>query len=242
MGKGLFKFQFDSESDLVSVLANRPYHFAKWMVILQRWEPTVSPSFPSLIPFWIKVEGIPAHLWTEETIRSIGEYIGHFERSDINSTLSVRMRVHVNGRLPLIKSSVIEYPNGDEVTASLVYEKLEKHCSHCYRLDHELKDCLASKHQKKKANALALALALSLQHKEEQSSSSYGNSQYNAVPPPQAPELLLATLASFLPATLGEAPPQAWHRDSQTVRDDASNQVYQYNPPPRGGMVRGNMQ
>ena len=40
------------------------------------------------------------------------------------------MRVHVNGRLPLIKSSVIEYPNGDEVRVSLVYDKLEKHCSH----------------------------------------------------------------------------------------------------------------
>lgn len=82
------------------------------------------------------------------------------------------MRVHVNGRLPLIKSSVIEYPNGDEVTASLVYEKLEKHCSHCCRLDHELRDCLASKHQKKKKKkkkANALALALSVQHKEEQS-------------------------------------------------------------------------
>lgn len=144
------------------------------MVILQRWEPTISLSFPWLIPFWTKVKGIPAHLWTEETVRSIGEDIGRSECSDI-STLSVRMRVHVNGRLPLIKSSVIEYPNGDEVRVSLVYEKLEKHCSHCYRLDHELKDCLAAKHQKKKkANALA---GVSLTRE------------------------LLATLESFLPAT-----------------------------------------
>ncbi|XP_009133671.1 uncharacterized protein LOC103858131 [Brassica rapa] len=360
LGQGLFQFQFDSESDLLAVLENRPYHFAKWMVILQRWEPTVSPSFPSLIPFWIKVEGIPAHLWTEETIRSIGEDIGRFECSDIISTLSVRMRVHVNGRLPLIKSSVIEYPNGDEVRVSLVYEKLEKHCSHCYRLDHELKDCLAAKHQKKKANALALAV----QHKEEQSS--YGNSQSvrgtplriphdslppqaleealgegrevmvqctsceepwesagerlrqaaeqgqleqraaqmvratlskhqlnatmtvpsnshngskqqqrniksrtnrskadsNAVPPQAGVSLtreLLATLASFLPATSqpesrqtvpqyngGEALPQSWHRDSQTVHD-ASNQLYAAGqlpppPPPRYYLSGGNMQ
>ncbi|KAH0930534.1 hypothetical protein HID58_016261 [Brassica napus] len=59
------------------------------------------------------------------------------------------MRVHVNGRLPLIKTSVIEYPNGDEVIATLVYEKLEKHCVHCGRLDHEMRDCLEAKHQKK---------------------------------------------------------------------------------------------
>lgn len=231
LGQGLFQFQFDSESDLLAVLENRPYHFAKWMVILQRWESTISPSFPSLIPFWIKVEGIPAHLWTEETIRSIGEDIGRFECSDIISTLSVRMRVHVNGRLPLIKSSVIEYPNGDEVRVSLVYEKLEKHCSHCYRLDHELKDCLAAKHQKKKkANALA---GVSLTRE------------------------LLATLESFLPATSkpesrqtvpqyngGEALPQVWHRDSQTVVHDASNQLYaagQLPPPPCYYLSGGNM-
>ena len=51
LGQGLFQFQFDSESDLLAVLENRPYHFAKWMVILQRWEPTISLSFPSLITF-----------------------------------------------------------------------------------------------------------------------------------------------------------------------------------------------
>lgn len=59
------------------------------------------------------------------------------------------MRVHVNGRLPLIKQSVIEYPNGDEVSATFVYERIEKHCSVCNRLDHEVRDCLEAKHQKK---------------------------------------------------------------------------------------------
>lgn len=59
------------------------------------------------------------------------------------------MRAHINGRLSLIKSSVIEYPNGDEITATLVYEKLEKHCLHCGKLDHEARDCLAAKHQRK---------------------------------------------------------------------------------------------
>ncbi|WZZ34321.1 hypothetical protein YC2023_017722 [Brassica napus] len=59
------------------------------------------------------------------------------------------MRVHVNGRLPLLKSSVIEYPNGDEIVATLLYEKLERHCLKCGRLDHEVRDCLEAKHEKK---------------------------------------------------------------------------------------------
>lgn len=80
------------------------------MVIVQRWEPTTSPDFPSLIPFWIKFQGVPVHLCTEATIETY------------------RMRVHVNGRLPLITSFIVEYANGDEVVVKLVYENLERHC------------------------------------------------------------------------------------------------------------------
>lgn len=51
LGNGLFQFQFELESDLLAVLDQRPYHYAHWLVILQRWEPTTSPRFPYLIPF-----------------------------------------------------------------------------------------------------------------------------------------------------------------------------------------------
>ncbi|KAF8106864.1 hypothetical protein N665_0130s0036 [Sinapis alba] len=146
LGNGMFQFQFSNEADLLTVLERRPYHFAKWMLIIQRWEPTVSESFPSLIPFWIKIQGVPIHLWSEEIVRSLGEDIGIFEQAEVTA-LTMRMRVQVNGRLPLIKSSVLEYPNGDEVTAMFVYEKLERHCSKCFRLDHDVKDCLVAKHQ-----------------------------------------------------------------------------------------------
>ena len=47
LGQGCFQFQFASDKDLPKVLDNQPYHFARWMIILQRWEPTLSPSFPS---------------------------------------------------------------------------------------------------------------------------------------------------------------------------------------------------
>lgn len=155
LGQGMFQFQFDSEADLLEVLDKRPYTYAKWTIIVQRWEPTTAPDFPSLIPFWIKVQGLPLHLWTEETIRSIGQDIGIYETAEI-TTMSARMRVQVNGRLPLITSSVVEYPNGDEVTATLVYEKIGKFCSCCFRLDHELRDCLKAKAEKREAHSAAL--------------------------------------------------------------------------------------
>ncbi|KAF3510586.1 hypothetical protein F2Q69_00005552 [Brassica cretica] len=40
---------------------------------------------------------------------------------------------------------VVEFPNGDEVATTLVYERLDKHCTKCLRLDHELKECLVAR-------------------------------------------------------------------------------------------------
>lgn len=152
LGNGLFQFQFERESDLLSVLEQRPYHYARWLIILQRWEPTISPTFPSLIPFWIKIQGLPVHLWTEPIAESLGRDIGIYEKTEITS-LTIRMRVHVNGLLPLITKSVVEFPNGDEVATTLVYERLDKHCTKCLRLDHELKECLVARAEAKEAKA-----------------------------------------------------------------------------------------
>ncbi|CAA7014404.1 unnamed protein product [Microthlaspi erraticum] len=110
------------------------------MLLILQWEPTVSRSFPSLIPFTIKVQGVPVHLWSEAMLRSIGEDLGSFESWEITKA-HAKMRVHINGLLPLLKTYTLEFANGDEVIANLVYEKLEKHCSYCSMLDHEIEEC-----------------------------------------------------------------------------------------------------
>ncbi|CAG7885580.1 unnamed protein product [Brassica rapa] len=63
------------------------------------------------------------------------------------------MRVHVNGLLPWIITSIVEYHNGDEVITRLVYERLDKHCTKCLRLDHELKECLVVRAEAKPLKA-----------------------------------------------------------------------------------------
>lgn len=147
LGNGLFQFQFANELDLLKALENQPYHFSQWMVILQRWEPTIDKSFPSQIPFWIHVQGIPVHLWSEEILSSIAESIGHFVKAEITPTY-FRMRVEMNGLQPLIKKTLVELYDGSVLEATLVYDKLGKHCNFCYKLDHEESDCHLLKHNK----------------------------------------------------------------------------------------------
>lgn len=38
LGHNCFRYRFEYEKALMKVLDNRRYQFAKWMIILQRWE------------------------------------------------------------------------------------------------------------------------------------------------------------------------------------------------------------
>ncbi|CAA7017072.1 unnamed protein product [Microthlaspi erraticum] len=138
LGPNLFQFRFENEQDLQAILNKAPFHFKKWMLILQRWEPIVSETFPALIPFWIKIHGIPLHFWSDHTIRTIGFGLGHFEARDVEKG---RIRVHVNGLKPLEMKMDIELPTGEVKEVEFEYENLEKHCFSCLSLSHEKKDC-----------------------------------------------------------------------------------------------------
>lgn len=73
LGNDCFQFRFDRDEDLQCVLLNRLYHHNNWMVILERWEPIISNTFPSKIPFWITVRRLPLHFWHEKMVKSIGD-------------------------------------------------------------------------------------------------------------------------------------------------------------------------
>lgn len=92
LGNGLFQFRFDNEEDLRKVMQNLPYHFANWMIILEKWKPTFSPTFPTKIPFWIQIQGLPLHYWLDEVICSIGNELGFLEDHELTKT-SARIRL-----------------------------------------------------------------------------------------------------------------------------------------------------
>ena len=110
------------------------------MVILQRWEPVISATFPSMIPFWIKFKGLPLHYWHDDMVVRVGQELGTLENHELTRT-SARVRVLVDGLKPLIKESIVEFDSGEESPIYLEYEKLEAHCSYCYSLLHLRKQC-----------------------------------------------------------------------------------------------------
>lgn len=140
LGRGCFQFRFDFEEDLQKVLDNRPYHFDDWMVILQKWEPVIDASFPSQIPFWIEVQGLPLHYWKPAMLINIGEALGDLIEHELTPA-AARLRVMINGLQPLIKETIVDFSDGSEALVNLEYKRLKNHCNHCNRLSHAEKEC-----------------------------------------------------------------------------------------------------
>lgn len=134
LGPTLFQFSFESEKDLQTILAKAPFHFKNWMIIVQRWEPIVSDTFPSQIPFWVNAHGIPLHYWKDETIEAIGSALGPIDAREVDKA---RLRVRVNGLKPLIMKLDLQLPSREVVEVELEYERIGKHCFCCKSLDHE---------------------------------------------------------------------------------------------------------
>lgn len=140
LGLHCFQFRFELEEDLLKVLEQRPFQYNHWMVILQRWEPIISPLFPSQIPFWIRLQGIPLHFWHQDMIYNIAHDLGRLEDYKITNT-SARVRILVDGLKPLTKQSLLEFDSGEEVMISMDYEDLGYHCSNCNMLSHLSRSC-----------------------------------------------------------------------------------------------------
>lgn len=125
---------------MLQVLKDRPFHYNHWIVILQCWEPVISPLFPSQIPFWIRLHGLPLHYWHEKMIYNLGQDLGTLDDYKITKT-SVRIKVSIDTLKPVIKSALVEFDSGEELEVTFDYEELEYHCSSCYSLSHLARSC-----------------------------------------------------------------------------------------------------
>ncbi|CAN7077262.1 unnamed protein product [Brassica oleracea var. botrytis] len=130
---GKFLFNFSCEEDLKSVLRKGPFHYNYCMFVLVRWEPIVHDDYPWIIPFWVRVIGIPLHLWNVNNLRSIGGRLGHVDTLELEEG---RMLIDIDSRRPLKFKRKGEY-EGEEVTIEFKYDMLFKHCTTCGLMSHE---------------------------------------------------------------------------------------------------------
>lgn len=139
LGLGKFQFHFEKEEDLVAILEMQPYHFDYWMIAIAR----MAKDFPSEIPFWITLEGIPTEFWSTPIFQSIGDAIGETTVVDLDYG---KMRVILDGRKELCFDTTVdfkggEFYEGEEALVTLKYEKLFVFCSICSSLCHDHDIC-----------------------------------------------------------------------------------------------------
>lgn len=138
LGDNKFQFDFDNEEDMMKVLQRRPCHFNRWSFSLEKWIPTIKEEFPNTLLLWASVEGIPIHYRKQETYESVGKALGGYDMTDVEGG---RVRVFINGDLPLKVECKVGFDNGDVVKVAIKYEDLHRYCFTCKRISHEEGTC-----------------------------------------------------------------------------------------------------
>lgn len=151
LGNNKFQFDFEKEEDLLKVLQRRPCHFNKWSFSLERWIPTIKEDFPNTLMLWAIVSGIPIHYKKQETLQSVGNALGTYDSADVEGG---RVKVIINGDLPLKFECKVGFDNGDVVKVTIEYEDLHRHCFTCKRITHEEGMCPELSEVQKERNRL----------------------------------------------------------------------------------------
>lgn len=153
LGHGKFQFDFQTKQEIEDVLKLQKYHFDYWMLALARWQPRKSQLFPSEIPFWVRVRGVPTEFRTLPTFESIGGALGRLVSVDLELS---RVQVVVDGFQQLCLETTVdfkggEFYDGEEAAISLRYEKRFGFCPICASLCHKEERCPLAKPEVKQS-------------------------------------------------------------------------------------------
>ncbi|XP_013620971.1 PREDICTED: uncharacterized protein LOC106327376 isoform X1 [Brassica oleracea var. oleracea] len=119
LGHGKFQFDFQTKEEIEDVLKLQQYHFDYWMLALARWQPRKSQLFPSEIPFWVRVRGVPTEFRTLPTFESVGGALGRLVSVDLELS---RVQVVVDGFQQLCLETTVEFKGGEFYDLSTVRE------------------------------------------------------------------------------------------------------------------------
>ena len=81
--KGNFIFRFHSKEDKEALVGHGPLLMEGKKLLLQPWAPGQDESsWPSEVPVWIRLRGIPYHCWSSDILLSIAASVGKPLRLD----------------------------------------------------------------------------------------------------------------------------------------------------------------
>lgn len=148
LGDNTFVFQFHHWRDKNKVVEGQPWHFDNHAILKGDIEGNVKPSDMELfqLPMWVRIYNLPFKgRLNMKNVEAIGKKLGQFVKMDMSGSLgidkSMRMRVNVDVRKPLVKAVKVQMRGGMEDLFEVKYERPPIFCYYCGRLGHGVKDC-----------------------------------------------------------------------------------------------------
>ncbi|XP_018462845.2 uncharacterized protein At4g02000-like [Raphanus sativus] len=140
-----FQFIFKNEHDLVDVLDRGVHTFEEWVIVLERWVENPPADYLQYVPIWVQIRDIPVSCYTTAALTALGDLVGKkvlvaFDPTKPVTQDFIRVLVKFNVANPLRTSKVIEV-KGKEVVIRYSYERVQKRCFTCQRLNHEKDLC-----------------------------------------------------------------------------------------------------
>lgn len=140
LSKDRFQFIFKYERDLIDVL-NRGLHTSNsWSIVLDRWVAKPPEDFLKYLFVWVQMRNIPVNHYTPEAIHDFGQFAGEviqvpYDPEKAQTKDYVRVLVKFDVSKPLRRVKKITIPGGEEVNIRYDYERLQKRCYTCQRLN-----------------------------------------------------------------------------------------------------------
>lgn len=141
-----FQFIFQNEHDFLDVLEKGVQTYNEWAMVLERWVENPPEDYLQYIPLWVRIRKIPVNYYTQSALMTLGEMIGEVKVLAFDPTKPVtqdfiRVQVRFNVAKPLKMVRVLDMKQGRTHTIHFDYEKLQKRCFFCKRLNHEQSVC-----------------------------------------------------------------------------------------------------
>ena len=146
LSKERFQFIFDHEHDLLEVLEKGVHTFNDWTIVIDRWVEKPPEDYLRYILVWVQIRNLPINYYTREAITELGELLGQvkvvaFDPDRPQAQDYVRIQVKFDVSRPLRKSKVVDLPEGGSTVVLFNYERIQKRCYECQRLNHEKDVC-----------------------------------------------------------------------------------------------------